>query len=97
VKSPSPSVKNIGKPEQALLTNHKPEPRFRWHPSKSFTLAELPIMYCSSTARRLAEDSPGGTLKRTKTGLADLTVIQYVCALVRRCSMATMTRFEKCA
>uniref|UniRef100_A0A5K3FP57 L-serine-phosphatidylethanolamine phosphatidyltransferase n=1 Tax=Mesocestoides corti TaxID=53468 RepID=A0A5K3FP57_MESCO len=43
---PSPSVKKTGTTEQTSLTNHKPEPHVRSHPSKSTTLAVSLIIYC---------------------------------------------------
>uniref|UniRef100_A0A5K3G1C6 Ovule protein n=1 Tax=Mesocestoides corti TaxID=53468 RepID=A0A5K3G1C6_MESCO len=48
VEYPSPNRKTSGTTQQALLTNHKPEPHVRCRPSESATLATLPIVSCSS-------------------------------------------------
>uniref|UniRef100_A0A5K3FZU9 Uncharacterized protein n=1 Tax=Mesocestoides corti TaxID=53468 RepID=A0A5K3FZU9_MESCO len=49
VEYPSPNRKNTGLTEQALLTNHKPEPRVRRLPSESTALATPLIIYCISS------------------------------------------------
>uniref|UniRef100_A0A5K3FXF9 Frizzled/Smoothened transmembrane domain-containing protein n=1 Tax=Mesocestoides corti TaxID=53468 RepID=A0A5K3FXF9_MESCO len=41
-------MNNTGATEQALLTNHKPEPHVRSLPSQSTTLATPLIIYCTS-------------------------------------------------
>uniref|UniRef100_A0A5K3G3A3 Uncharacterized protein n=1 Tax=Mesocestoides corti TaxID=53468 RepID=A0A5K3G3A3_MESCO len=46
VEYPSPNRKKTGSTEQALLTNHKPEPRVRRLPPESPTLATPLIIYC---------------------------------------------------
>uniref|UniRef100_A0A5K3EQZ1 Uncharacterized protein n=1 Tax=Mesocestoides corti TaxID=53468 RepID=A0A5K3EQZ1_MESCO len=48
VESPSPNRKKTSTTEQALLTNHKPEPQVRCLPSESTTLASPLIIYCTS-------------------------------------------------
>ncbi|VDD76469.1 unnamed protein product [Mesocestoides corti] len=44
----SPSIKEAGKTDQALLTNHKPEPHVGASPSEFMTLATPLIVVCSS-------------------------------------------------
>uniref|UniRef100_A0A5K3FVE1 Uncharacterized protein n=1 Tax=Mesocestoides corti TaxID=53468 RepID=A0A5K3FVE1_MESCO len=48
VEYPSPSVKNTGRTDKALLTNRKPGPYTRRRPSESTTLATPRIIYCIS-------------------------------------------------
>uniref|UniRef100_A0A5K3G2Y1 Ovule protein n=1 Tax=Mesocestoides corti TaxID=53468 RepID=A0A5K3G2Y1_MESCO len=57
-----------------FLTNQKPEKIIRRRPSKSTTLASPFIIYCSSFAIRTQRDQE----------LAEASVVQYVCALIRR-------------
>uniref|UniRef100_A0A5K3F5H2 Uncharacterized protein n=1 Tax=Mesocestoides corti TaxID=53468 RepID=A0A5K3F5H2_MESCO len=44
----SPNWKNTATTEQALLTNHMPEPQVRRLPSESATLATPLLIYCTS-------------------------------------------------
>uniref|UniRef100_A0A5K3G3D0 Cdc6_C domain-containing protein n=1 Tax=Mesocestoides corti TaxID=53468 RepID=A0A5K3G3D0_MESCO len=60
--------------EQALLTNHKLKPQVRSRPSESTTLATKFFIYCSAFAIRMQRDR----------GLAEASVVQYICALSRR-------------
>uniref|UniRef100_A0A5K3F298 Uncharacterized protein n=1 Tax=Mesocestoides corti TaxID=53468 RepID=A0A5K3F298_MESCO len=45
---PSPSMKKTSTTDQALFTNHKPEPHTRRRPSESATLATPLIIYFTS-------------------------------------------------
>uniref|UniRef100_A0A5K3ENU0 Ovule protein n=1 Tax=Mesocestoides corti TaxID=53468 RepID=A0A5K3ENU0_MESCO len=47
-KNQSPNRNKIGTTEQALLTNHKPEPHVRRLPFESATLATQLVIYCTS-------------------------------------------------
>uniref|UniRef100_A0A5K3FBH8 Uncharacterized protein n=1 Tax=Mesocestoides corti TaxID=53468 RepID=A0A5K3FBH8_MESCO len=63
-----------GTTEQAILTNHKPEPQARRLPSESTTLATQVGCLSSSHAIGTQRD----------TGLAKASVVQYVCTPRRR-------------
>uniref|UniRef100_A0A5K3FEK2 Uncharacterized protein n=1 Tax=Mesocestoides corti TaxID=53468 RepID=A0A5K3FEK2_MESCO len=68
------------------LTNHKPEPRVRHRPSESAPLAGPLIIYFSSHAIGSQRDR----------GLAEASMIKYVCALRRRhCTFPTHGMVKK--
>uniref|UniRef100_A0A5K3EXV7 Uncharacterized protein n=1 Tax=Mesocestoides corti TaxID=53468 RepID=A0A5K3EXV7_MESCO len=67
-------MNKTGTTEQALLTNHKPEPQVKRLPSEFTTLATPLIILSSSHAIGTQRDS----------GLAESSVVQYVCALTSR-------------
>uniref|UniRef100_A0A5K3F3A6 ULP_PROTEASE domain-containing protein n=1 Tax=Mesocestoides corti TaxID=53468 RepID=A0A5K3F3A6_MESCO len=76
----------MGTTEQALLTNNNPEPYFRHRPSESTTLPTRLIMYCplfvsSSDWLHIFLACHWITDRQE---LAEASVVQYVCALVRR-------------
>uniref|UniRef100_A0A5K3FWT4 Ovule protein n=1 Tax=Mesocestoides corti TaxID=53468 RepID=A0A5K3FWT4_MESCO len=75
-------MKKTGTTEQALLTNHNPEPHVRRRLSESATPATLPIIYCCSfmsfSVGCLSSSRVIGTQR--DIGLAETSVVQYVCA-----------------
>uniref|UniRef100_A0A5K3F6G9 Uncharacterized protein n=1 Tax=Mesocestoides corti TaxID=53468 RepID=A0A5K3F6G9_MESCO len=75
-------MKKTGTTEQALLTNHKPEPHVRRRPSESTTLAAQLIIYPASLIDCIYSSHSIGT--QGNRGLAEVGVVQYICAHRRR-------------
>uniref|UniRef100_A0A5K3FAN7 Frizzled/Smoothened transmembrane domain-containing protein n=1 Tax=Mesocestoides corti TaxID=53468 RepID=A0A5K3FAN7_MESCO len=79
-------MKRTGTTEQALLTNHKPEPHVRRPPSESTTLATSFILYCSSfvsfSGWLLIFLACHWNTERHRIGCDQMG--QQVCALIRR-------------
>uniref|UniRef100_A0A5K3FGV0 Uncharacterized protein n=1 Tax=Mesocestoides corti TaxID=53468 RepID=A0A5K3FGV0_MESCO len=66
------------------VTNRKPEPQVRRRPSESTTLATSTTLYsCLSLVGCITSSHAIGT--QGDCGLAEASVVQYVCALIRPC------------
>uniref|UniRef100_A0A5K3G077 Uncharacterized protein n=1 Tax=Mesocestoides corti TaxID=53468 RepID=A0A5K3G077_MESCO len=87
VEFQSPGKKETGKTDKALLANHKPEPYVRRRPSESttrllrrslYTASQtcLSLVGCPSSSHAIGTQRAGG--------LAEASVVQYVCTLTRR-------------
>uniref|UniRef100_A0A5K3EUP5 Uncharacterized protein n=1 Tax=Mesocestoides corti TaxID=53468 RepID=A0A5K3EUP5_MESCO len=79
-------MKNAGITDQALLTNHKPEPLVRRLPSKFTTLATPLFIYCTSSMSfsgwLLTFLACHWNAEGHRIGCSQ--VVQHVCALIRR-------------
>uniref|UniRef100_A0A5K3EKC3 Secreted protein n=1 Tax=Mesocestoides corti TaxID=53468 RepID=A0A5K3EKC3_MESCO len=86
VKYPNPNRKKTGTTEQALLTNHKPEPSVRRLPSESATLATPLIVYCISSMSFSGwlPSYPACHWNTERHRIGCGQVVQHVCALIRR-------------
>uniref|UniRef100_A0A5K3FZ90 Pleckstrin homology domain containing, family H (With MyTH4 domain) member 2 n=1 Tax=Mesocestoides corti TaxID=53468 RepID=A0A5K3FZ90_MESCO len=78
---PSPRTKKTGTTEQALLTNHEPEPHTRRRLSESSTLATPLLLYHFSTVS--VSGWLDGNGKQRGRGLAESGVVQNFCELIR--------------
>uniref|UniRef100_A0A5K3FPY3 Uncharacterized protein n=1 Tax=Mesocestoides corti TaxID=53468 RepID=A0A5K3FPY3_MESCO len=72
-------MKETGTTEEAILTNHKPESdvnRLQSPPLHTASHTCLPLVGCRSSSHVIRS-------QRDK-GLAEASVVQYTCALIRR-------------